>query len=133
MPCWTFRNSSRQKSLSQKVFPRVNLGMTKITREHWQQVSFIVSSSVLHGDYTGVMSTVCYAGSTCGVNAEAPHAAGGLPRRLEDGVRLWNAARGARRSKWGDDSETSVSCPRKRASRLGRTCRGSGFPLSRER
>src|ERR1700733_1934900 len=87
--------------------------MPKITREHWQQVRFIVSSSVLHGDYTGVMSTVCYAGSTCGVNAEAPHAAGGLPRRLEDGVRLWNAARGASRSKWGDDSETSVSCPRK--------------------
>src|SRR6202451_947064 len=27
------------------------------------------------------------------------------------------------RSKWGDDSETSVSCPRKRASRLGRACR----------
>src|SRR5271154_5308383 len=83
MPCWTFRNSSRQKSLSQKVFPRVNLGMPKTTREHWQQVSFIVSSSVLHGDYTGVMSTVCYAASTFGVNAEAPHAAGGLPRRLE--------------------------------------------------
>src|SRR5277367_164607 len=90
MPCWTFRNSSRQKSLSQKVFAWLNLGMPKITREHWQQVSFIVSSSVLHGDYTGVMSTVCYAGSTCGVNAEAPHAAGGFPGawKLESGKEM---------------------------------------------
>src|SRR5277367_6949663 len=91
MPCWTFRNSSRQKSLSQKVFPWLNLGIAKITREHWQQVSFIVSSSVLHGDYTGV--AVCYAGTKCGVNGDAPHAAGGLPRRLEVGVRQGNAAR----------------------------------------
>jgi hypothetical protein len=36
------------------------------------------------------------------------------------------------RSKWGDDSETSVSCPRKWASRLCRTCRGSAFPPTRE-
>src|SRR5277367_4234104 len=28
--------------------------------------------------------------------------------------------------------ETQVSCPRKRASRLGRTCCGPGFPPSRE-
>ena len=38
------------------------------------------------------MSTVCYAESTCGVNGNAPHVAGGLPRRLEVGVRQGNAA-----------------------------------------
>ena len=32
--------------------------------------------------------------------------------------------------KMGDDSETPVSCPRKRASRLGRACWGPGFPAS---
>ena len=32
------------------------------------------------------------------------------------------------RSKWGDDSETSMSCPRKRASRLGRAYRELSIP-----
>ena len=45
MPCWTFPYSSRQKSLLQKAFRSRVLGAPRITREHWQQVNFIVSSS----------------------------------------------------------------------------------------
>src|SRR5271168_5392393 len=48
--------------------------------------------------------------------------------RAEERMGSWPCPSRVSRSKLGDDSETSVSCPRKRASRLGRAVPGRWIP-----